>query len=109
MVNRYISIAIASMLVVFGSYVVNFYYKLGYGLSDDVAVWAQLGDYAGGLLNPILSFISLVLLIKSLTLQNEANLDLRKELKINEKTEKLRSFETHFFNMLNSQKVSFDS
>ncbi|EOA5466861.1 hypothetical protein ACH4OR_000887 [Vibrio cholerae] len=109
MVNRYISIAIASMLVVFGSYVVNFYYKLGYGLSDDVAVWAQLGDYAGGLLNPILSFISLVLLIKSLTLQNEASLDLRKELKINEKTEKLRSFETHFFNMLNSQKVSFDS
>jgi hypothetical protein len=61
------------------------------------------------MLNPLLGFISLVLLIKSLRLQNEANADLRKELINSEKTEKIRSFETLFFNMINSQKVLFDS
>ncbi|PME57465.1 hypothetical protein BCV33_12000 [Vibrio lentus] len=109
MINRYTFFAFLSISLVFGSYVSHFYINLNYGLSDSVEVWAQLGDYAGGLLNPILSFISLVLLIKSLNLQNQANIDLRNELKINEKTEKLRSFETHFFNMINSQKVAFDS
>jgi len=50
-----------------------------------------------------------VLLIKSLSLQNEANISLRKELQYNEKTEKIRIFETQFFNMLNSQSLAFDS
>jgi len=107
--NAYLIFAIISMFGVFASYVWHFYFVLGYPLSSDTSVWAALGDYAGGLLNPILSFISLVLLIKSLNLQNEANKDLRRELKINEKTEKLRSFETHFFNMINSQKLAFDT
>jgi hypothetical protein len=102
----------AAMLAIFTvliSYIINFYFKLDSTISNDTAVWGQLGDYFGGLLNPILSFISLVLLIKSLNLQNEANKDLRKELINSEKTEKIRSFETLFFNMINSQKVLFDS
>ena len=81
----------------------------GYGVSSDSAVWGQLGDYSGGILSPILNFISIVLLVKSLSLQNEANSNLRSELKNNEKTEKLRSFEALFFNMINSQKELFNS
>lgn len=107
--NKYIYSAIAAIVIVIGSYIFRFYFQLHHTVSDNVEQWAQLGDYAGGLLNPILSFISLVLLIKSLNLQNEANLDLRKELKTNEKNEKLRSFEAYFFNMLNSQKIAYDS
>jgi hypothetical protein len=33
------------------------------------AVWGQLGDYIGGVLNPMLSFLTLFLLIKTLQLQ----------------------------------------
>ncbi|MDP3847196.1 MAG: hypothetical protein Q8R10_12320 [Pseudomonas sp.] len=68
-----------------------------------------MGDYVGGLLNPLLTFISLVLLIKSLALQNEANADLRDEIKITRKTEKLRSFEIQLFNMIDSQRAAFES
>ncbi len=96
-------------IVVFTSYIAQFYFLLDYSFSEDTAVWGQLGDYVGGLLNPILSFIALVLLIKSLSLQNEANEGLRSELKRNEKSEKLRSFEALFFGMINSQKELFDA
>lgn len=97
------------IFVVFLTYFVHFYVILGYKISDDSAIWGQLGDYTGGILNPLLSFVSIVLLIKSLTLQNEANISLRTELKNNEKTEKLRSFEALFFNLVDSQKKLFES
>lgn len=109
MLNRYIISAALIITIVFSIYFINFYIFLGYEISNDVEKWAQLGDYAGGIINPFLSFVSIVLLIKSLTLQNEANISLRNELKNNEKTEKLRSFETLFFNIINSQKQLFES
>ena len=109
MINRYIAFAAFIILTVFASYFINFYVILGYEVSSDSAIWALLGDYAGGMLNPLLSFISIALLSKSLTLQNEANINLRKELKDNEKTEKLRSFEMLYFNMIDSQKKLFES
>lgn len=73
-------------------------------LSDKTDVWGQFGDYVGGLLNPVLSFLSIILLLRSLTLQREANADLRKELLNNEKSEKLRAFDGLFFGMIDSQK-----
>lgn len=109
MLNRYVISAALIIAFVFAGYFIKFYVSLGYGLSNDPAVWAQLGDYAGGMLSPLLSFVSIVLLIKSLTLQNEANISLRNELKNSEKTENLRSFETLFFNMIDSQKRLFES
>lgn len=107
--NKYIiAAAIAIALVIF-SYAINFYFFLGYGVSQETSVWAEFGDFVGGVLNPILSFLALVLLIKSLSLQNEANVNLRKELNNNERTEKLKSFESLFFNMISFQKELFDS
>lgn len=108
-ISKYILAAVICIFLVSFSYIANFYLLLRHGISTDTAVWGQLGDYFGGLLNPILSFLSIVLLIKSLTLQNEANSALKKQLYDSRKTEKLRSFETHFFNMINSQKITFDS
>lgn len=107
--RRYIWLAAAAISLAVLSYVWNFYYVLDYRVSKDSAVWGQLGDYLGGLLNPVLTFISIVLLIKSLSLQNQANLSLRNDLKNSERTEKLRSFEALFFNMLDSQKEMFRS
>lgn len=109
MFNLYILVAAISMIVVAAFYVIKFFGILGFGLADDSAIWGQFGDYMGGSLNPILSFISIILLIKSLNLQNQANFDLRDEVKENRKTEKLRSFSTLFFNMISSQKSLLDS
>jgi hypothetical protein len=106
-INRYVISAGLLVIIVFASYIINFYFHLNYVVSTDSAVWGALGDYVGGILNPTLSFITIVLLIKSLTLQNAANISLTNELKNSEKTEKTRSFESLFFNMLNSQKELF--
>lgn len=72
--------------------------------SQGTDVWGQFGEYIGGLLSPTLSFLSIVLLLKSLTLQKAANGDLRKELDSNERTEKLRTLDTLLFNMIQSLK-----
>ncbi|WP_124348595.1 hypothetical protein [Pseudomonas chlororaphis] len=109
MSNRYISIAAGLIAVVSLLYVGNFYLRLGYVVSDSPEAWGQLGDYAGGVLNPLLSFISIVLLIKSLALQNDANSDLRDEIRNTRKTERLRSFEAQLFHMIESQRSLFDS
>lgn len=109
MIDRYIAAAIVSIFVVCMSYVAHFYFRLNYTVSGDAAVWGQFGDFFGGVLNPTLNFISIVLLIKSLHLQHEANDGLRAELINSEKIEKIRSFETLFFNMINSQKSAFDA
>ncbi|MEE5133985.1 hypothetical protein [Pseudomonas alliivorans] len=109
MINRYAAAAAILLFGVFASYLVQFRFNLGYGISEDPAVWGQLGDYFGGLLNPMLSFISLVLLIKSLTLQNQANKDLRSEIVNARKSERMRSFEIQLFNMIDSQRTSLGS
>lgn len=86
----------------------NFYVRLDYVISDNPEAWAQLGDFIGGLIGPILSFMSFIFIVKSLTLQNEANFELKNEVRATRKTEKLRSFEAQLFHMIGSQRVSFE-
>lgn len=107
--NRYIIAALIAICSVVSAYIYRFGIQLGADFAVDPANWGTFGDFIGGLLNPVLSFISVILLIQSLTLQNEANADLRNELKNTERTEKLRSFSTLFFHMIASQKELFDS
>lgn len=107
MLNRYSIAAIILMVIVIASYVIQFYFNLGYELSEKAADWVSFSDFVGGLTSPILSFISLILLIHSLTLQNEANTELRAEVRRNQRNEKLRSFETYFFSLIEAQKSSF--
>ncbi|MCV4264494.1 hypothetical protein [Pseudomonas capsici] len=106
--NRYILFAITLVALVCTSYVLNFYFRLEYVISDKPEAWGQLGDFIGGLINPIFGFMSFVFIIKSLNLQNKANLELREEMKNTRKTEKLRSFETQLFHMIGAQRASFD-
>lgn len=101
--------AVTLIIIVYLAYIIKFYFILDHGISDSTGTWGELGDYAGGVLNPLLSFISIVLLIKSLTLQHEANSSLKVEVKNNEKAERLRSFEVIFFNLISAQKNLFDS
>lgn len=78
-------------------------------ISDKPSDWVDFSDFFGGLVGPILSFISLILLIESLNLQNHANKELREEVKRNQKNEQLRSFETYFFGLVEAQKSSFSN
>lgn len=109
MINRYVVAAAILIAVVLLLYFFQFSINLGFGVSGNPEVWGQLGDYVGGILNPLLSFISIVLLIKSLTLQQDANLGLRAEIRNTRKTERLRSFETQLFNMISAQQSYFDN
>ena len=109
MLNRYSIAAIILMLSVIASYVMQFHFNLGYELSKKASDWVNFSNFVGGLTSPILSFISLVLLIHSLTLQNEANTELRAEVRRNQRNEKLRSFETYFFSLIEAQKSSFSN
>lgn len=107
--KAYIISAAILIVTTYLIYYLYFYKYLEYQPTKDPAVWGQFGDYTGGVLNPLLSFLSILLLIKSLALQYEANRDLKSEIKNGEKTEKLRSFEILFFNLISSQKNLFDS
>ena len=79
----------------------GFFYE---GQSPDKAheQWGLLGDFLGGTLNPILTFLTIIILIKSLSIQ-------RSESEKNKQFETVRSFESHFFNMIDSQKVLFNN
>jgi hypothetical protein len=109
MANRYVLSAVLIIVAVFSAYLVKFYFILDYSVSNTQSVWGNFGDYAGGILNPILSFITIVLLIKSLDFQKESNNSLEGQLAKNEQLGKLRSFESLFFNMIDAQKNLFDS
>lgn len=104
MINGYILSAAIGIATVLAAYIFHFYFYLGQDLSKDPGVWGVFGDYTGGLLNPALSFISIVLLIKSLDIQKEANRNLQEELFNSAKTEKTKALDTLLFHMINSQK-----
>lgn len=78
-----------------------------YDLSDDPEAWAQLGDYIGGTLNPIVSFASILLLVRSITLQRSANEALQSQILAAQRVELTRAFEAKFFGMLKVQSESF--
>lgn len=100
-----IAAAALILLLTIGVYVYHFYGILNYGIASSTDAWGQFGDYFGGILNPLLSFIALICLIQSLSLQNQANSDLRAELKQTKQHEKLRSFNLLFFNIIEAQKT----
>lgn len=116
MINWYLFAAVTYIVTVVLIYIVKFCGLFGDGSVDDFAIWGQFGDYFGGSLNPILSFISVMLLInslklqnKSLRLQNQANSDLRIQLDENRKAEKIRVFDTLFFNLIDAQTKLFEN
>lgn len=58
--------AVLAAIVVGGSYAVFFW---GEPLSGDPGSWGQLGDYLGGVLNPVFGFLSVFALLVALVLQ----------------------------------------
>lgn len=76
-----ILILIVVSLIVFGLYIYNF----GIELSGDQTIWAALGDYIGGILNPLIAFFVFFYVIKNY----ESQLNYFKK----------QEFENHFFKL----------
>ena len=67
--NKYIISALVVAIFVAGFYCINFF---GNGLSKIPSDWGVLGDYVGGILNPALAFITIVLLVHTIKQQHIA-------------------------------------
>ncbi|MEN4834306.1 hypothetical protein [Pantoea vagans] len=103
------TILISALLIaaVWGVYFYNFGWR--HGLSTSKEVWGQFGDYAGGVINPLLTFITIILLIKSLNEQQAANQSLINEAIRQEKLDDFKRFESKFYNLIELQQKGFDS
>lgn len=95
------ALTIAGALLV---YYLNF--NEGLGLSADKGEWGTFGDFVGGFSNPIITFITMCMLIKSIDLQKDANesiIEQNNHIKNSEERQKeledLRSFESTFYSL----------
>ncbi|WP_458723764.1 hypothetical protein [Pseudomonas brenneri] len=96
-----IVLAVAFLFIVWGVY----YYAFGGDLSSEQGVWGTFGDYTGGILNPLLNFITIYLLIKSFSSQEKAleqaivqSEQAKSDLAEARYNERLRAFEGSLFN-----------
>lgn len=107
-----ISLVLFGALIFFGApifYWYQFSYILDFPLSKSQEVWGQMGDFLGGLLNPVLTFINVFLLINSLNCQLRANKTLENQIEISKKNENLRTFESSFFHLVDYQTDLFQN
>ncbi|SMB40894.1 exported hypothetical protein [Serratia proteamaculans] len=68
MINTLLILFIACVLIVIGSYTANF---RNFSISNNPADWGVLGDYFGGVLNPLISIVTLFFLIKTYLSQKQ--------------------------------------
>jgi hypothetical protein len=69
--------AAVSILAVFSVY----FYSFHSTLSKDASSWGDFGDFIGGTLSPILTFVSIIALVHTIELQRQQLQIARKELK----------------------------
>ncbi len=65
----------------------------------------QVGDFVGGLLNPILSFLALIAIVISISLQEKELSSSVDSLRSQEQIFKTQNFESSFFNLLGMYRV----
>ncbi|OEO23698.1 hypothetical protein AX279_21525 [Pseudomonas sp. J237] len=75
--NRIIIFLLIIFSTVIGSYILNFY---SFDISSKPENWGQLGDYIGGILNPALSFTTVIILIATIKIQGKQLDSSREEL-----------------------------
>ncbi|MCG9736480.1 hypothetical protein L1D51_21230, partial [Pseudoalteromonas shioyasakiensis] len=73
--TRRLSLGLILLLAPISIIIVLFISHFGVGPAKTLADWGATGDFFGGLLNPLLTFCSIVILIYSLRLQQKAGLD----------------------------------
>lgn len=108
--------AVFGGLVIAGAllaYFLNFNEWLGF--SGDKGEWGAFGDFVGGFSNPILTFITMCLLIGSINLQREANTYVVRQgaqiddaAKRQREVDDLRSFESTFFSLAQAARQEYE-
>jgi hypothetical protein len=97
------------IIAVAAASIATFYYNKTFSNSiiNDHERWGQFGDFFGGVLNPSFSFLSLVALLITITLQSQELRLTRKELekssaalKGQEKSLSIQNFDNTFFNLM---------
>ena len=77
-------------------------------ISDDVGQWGSVGDYFGGLLNPILAFLSFIGVLWTLKMSREELFETRKVMNEQLKTQTLQQFENNFYQLFSQLNVLQD-
>ncbi|MEZ7278412.1 hypothetical protein [Pseudoalteromonas sp. 68 DY56-GL68] len=102
-----ITFSIAVIVIAWVVYYWFFGFNLGYKISENPNDWAIFANYLSGTLTPVLTFFSIVLLIRSLRIQLAANNTLEDEVKRQKKAEQLSKFESRLFKAIDSQNLLF--
>lgn len=104
-VNKAVFIALSMFAVVILSYLSNFHRQY---ISHDSGDWGTFGDFVGGTLNPFFSFLALIILLRTFSMQRQELSLQRKELKktkailkTQSQTKVKQQFESTFFSLLN--------
>ncbi|MGY4044451.1 putative phage abortive infection protein [Aeromonas hydrophila] len=125
MIKATVLVAIFSSILVIGVFIDKF----GIGYWEEIEKWAQTGDFFGGILNPIFSFLGLILISYTL-MQNKLALKLsqqaletsNRELELSRKEyaksvvalnaqvsqSQIQTFENTFFSLLNQHNELLD-
>lgn len=93
----------AAVASVAGAYVYAFAFYFKFPISNSPSDWGALGDYMGGILNPLLSFASILLLIRTVQMQREANDVLKEELSNAKEESRLRIFDSKLYSLIDAQ------
>lgn len=104
--------AVSMCAIVFGAIYFHFFLgvdipKISISNQNTAGYWGQLGDFAGGFLNPLLSFLALMAVLKTMALQRAEMQAAQQEAKIATQEQKQQTavyskqmFESTLFGML---------
>jgi uncharacterized membrane protein len=97
----YIILALIILFYPVYAYFKKFWWELDFEISGNQEIWAHFGDYIGGIIGPILSFITLIFVIVSLIEQRNNN---NQQSKYTDKESELKDFQ----NRLSNQRELFN-
>lgn len=97
-----ITCAIAIVLAI-APYIYAFAFHFNHTISSSPSDWGALGDYIGGIVNPLLSFASIILIIRTVQLQRDANDALKEDLETAKQESKLRAFDAKLSSLISVQ------
>ena len=109
--NMFLIIAAIAIIIVYGSYMLNFSDQV---ISKSSGDWGTFGDFIGGTLNPTLAFLSLLAILQTIKIQSKELGNSTRALENSEKelvkssealveqsnSLKIQNFENTFFNMI---------